>query len=101
MDKNFIKNEIRKLRDELEYHNKLYYDENRNVISDYEYDKKMNDLINLEIKNPEFKSSSSPTVKVGGKITKEFETYQHSNQMLSLSNTYTNQDLEYVKHKKH
>ncbi len=94
MDKNFIKNEIRKLRDELEYHNKLYYDENRNVISDYEYDKKMNDLINLEIKNPEFKSSSSPTVKVGGKITKEFETYQHSNQMLSLSNTYTNQDLE-------
>ena len=94
MDKNLIKNEIKKLREEIEYHNKLYYDENRNIISDYEYDKKMNDLINLEIKYPEFKSTSSPTIKVGGKITKEFETYKHSSQMLSLSNTYSNQDLE-------
>ena len=94
MDKNLVKNEIKKLREEIEYHNKLYYDENRNVISDYEYDKKMSELINLEIKYPEYKSPSSPTVKVGGKITKEFDTYKHSNQMLSLSNTYTNQDLE-------
>ena len=94
MDKNLVKNEIKKLREEIEYHNKLYYDENRNLISDYEYDKKMSDLINLEIKYPEYKSPSSPTVKVGGKITKEFDTYKHSNQMLSLSNTYTNQDLE-------
>ena len=94
MDKNLVKNEIKKLREEIEYHNKLYYDENINLISDYEYDKKMSDLINLEIKYPEYKSPSSPTVKVGGKITKEFDTYKHSNQMLSLSNTYTNQDLE-------
>lgn len=94
MDKNLVKNEIKKLREEIEYHNKLYYDENRNLISDYEYDKKMSYLVNLEIKYPEYKSPSSPTVKVGGKITKEFDTYKHSNQMLSLSNTYTNQDLE-------
>ena len=52
MDKNLVKNEIKKLREEIEYHNKLYYDENRNLISDYEYDKKMSDLINLEIKYP-------------------------------------------------
>ena len=48
MDKNLIKNEIIKLREEIDYHNKLYYDKSKNTISDYEYDKKMNDLINLE-----------------------------------------------------
>ena len=77
MDKNLIKNEIIKLREEIDYHNKLYYDESKNTISDYEYDKKMNDLINLEKKYPEFYSSSSPSIKIGGNITKEFKTFKH------------------------
>ena len=94
MDKNLIKNEIKKLREEIDYHNKLYYDESENIISDYEYDQKMNSLINLEKKYPEFKSSSSPSIKIGGNITKEFKTFKHSDKMLSLSNTYSNEDLD-------
>ncbi len=94
MDKNLIKNEIKKLREDIEYHNKLYYDEDKNIISDFEYDQKMNDLIKLEKKYPEFKSSSSPSIKIGGNITKEFKTYKHSLKMLSLSNTYSDEDLD-------
>ena len=48
MDRNSVKKRIKDLRDEIEYHNKLYYDDNQNIISDYEYDLKMNELISLE-----------------------------------------------------
>ena len=59
MDKDLIKNKIKVLRDELDFHNKLYYDENKNIISDYEYDIKMKELITLEETYPEFKNKTS------------------------------------------
>ena len=93
MDREFAKRKIVELIDDINYHNKLYYDEDKNSISDYEYDQKMNALVDLEKKFPELKSKNSPSIRVGGKITKEFETFKHSNPMLSLSNTYSEKDL--------
>ncbi len=94
MDKNLIKSKIDNLRKEIEYHNKLYYDENINIISDYEYDNMMKELIDLENNNPEFKLSTSPSLKVGGTITKEFNSFRHEKKMLSLSNTYSEEELD-------
>ena len=71
MDKEFAKRKIVELIDDINYHNKLYYDEDKNSISDYEYDQKMNALVDLEKKFPELKSKNSPSIRVGGKITKE------------------------------
>ena len=93
MDKYSIKKRILQLRDEINFHNKLYYDESKNIISDYEYDLKIKELIDLENLNPELKSLDSPSVKIGGKITKSFETFNHTQPMLSLSNTYSDQDI--------
>ena len=93
MDMSSVKKRIHQLRKEIDYHNKLYYEESRNIISDFDYDKKIQELIKLEELHPEFKSASSPSVKVGGKITKDFNTFDHNVPMLSLSNTYSNQDL--------
>ncbi|MFL2991244.1 MAG: NAD-dependent DNA ligase LigA [Cytophagales bacterium] len=93
MDKYSIKKRILQLREEINFHNKLYYDKSKNIISDYEYDLKIKELIDLENSNPEFRSLDSPSVKVGGKITKSFETFNHTQPMLSLSNTYSDQDL--------
>lgn len=93
MDISSVKKRIHQLRKEIDYHNKLYYEESRNIISDFDYDKKIQELIKLEELHPEFKSASSPSVKVGGKITKDFNTFDHNIPMLSLSNTYSNQDL--------
>ena len=94
IDKNLAKQKIFSLREELEYHNQLYYNKHKNEISDYEYDQKMNNLIDLEKKFPEFNSMSSPSIRVGGKITKEFKTITHSSPMLSLSNTYSEEELD-------
>ena len=93
MDKYSIRKRILQLRNEINFHNKLYYDESKNIISDYEYDLKIKELIDLENLNPELKSLDSPSVKIGGKITKSFETFNHTQPMLSLSNTYSDQDL--------
>ena len=94
MDNKSVKKRILQLRKEINFHNKLYYEESRNIISDYEYDIKIQELIKLENLYPELKSSSSPSIKVGGKITKDFKTFMHVVPMLSLSNTYSNQDLD-------
>ena len=94
MDRETARKKITNLREEIEYHNKLYYDDNENIISDYDYDLKMNELISLEKEFPEFLISTSPSLKVGGKITKDFKTFKHNTPMLSLSNTYSNSDLD-------
>ena len=94
MDRESAKKKIEILRKEIEYHNRLYYDDNENIISDYDYDLKMNDLISLEKKLPEFLLPTSPSLKVGGKITKDFKTFKHNTPMLSLSNTYSDEDLD-------
>ncbi len=93
MLKDQAKKEIQKLLDEIEYHNYLYYQKNTSEISDHEFDQMLEKLIQLENEYPEFKSSYSPTQRVGGAITKEFKTVEHKYPMLSLGNTYSREDL--------
>ena len=81
------------LRKEIEEHNNRYYVLNRPLISDFEYDILLNELDTLEKKFPEFISDNSPTRRVGSDITKEFEQYEHIYPMLSLGNTYTEEEL--------
>jgi len=81
------------LRKEIEEHNNRYYKLNQPSISDFEYDLLLNELDTLEKKFPEFLSSDSPTHRVGNDSTKEFEQYEHTYPMLSLGNTYSEDEL--------
>jgi DNA ligase (NAD+) len=85
--------EIEQLTDKINYHNHLYYHENRSDISDYEFDQMLEKLINLEKQFPQFIQPDSPTQRVGGSITKEFVSVQHRYPMLSLGNTYSEDEL--------
>lgn len=87
------KNRIDTLSQQIDYHNDLYYQKNISEISDYEFDKLLEELIALENEFPEYKSEDSPTQRVGGTITKEFETVVHKYRMLSLGNTYSKEEL--------
>ncbi len=87
------KKKIETLTEKINYHNNLYYQQSKTEISDYEFDQLLNELIQLEIKFPELKLPDSPTQRVGGTITKEFETVAHQYPMLSLGNTYSEQEL--------
>ncbi|MEM7107879.1 MAG: NAD-dependent DNA ligase LigA [Bacteroidota bacterium] len=87
------KAKIAELSEQVNYHNDLYYQQDRNEISDFEFDQLLDELINLEAQFPEFKRPDSPTQRVGGTITKEFETVQHKHPMLSLGNTYSTDEL--------
>jgi DNA ligase (NAD+) len=81
------------LRSELERHNRLYYVLSRPEISDSEFDTLMSELEALETSFPELDDPDSPTHRVGSDITKEFEQAEHAYPMLSLSNTYSKEDL--------
>jgi DNA ligase (NAD+) len=87
------KERIEKLRKEIEEHNRRYYILNQPVISDFEYDLLINELVTLEKKFPEFIVQSSPTQYVGSDISKEFRQYEHRYPMLSLGNTYNYEEL--------
>jgi len=87
------KRRIKQLTEELREHNYSYYILSSPSISDYEFDKLMDELIGLENKYPEFASLDSPTQRVGGQITKEFESVVHKYPMQSLSNTYSEGDV--------
>lgn len=89
-----IKERIEILVKELNSHNYNYYVLAQPTISDFEFDKKMEELAVLEKEYPEHQDSDSPTQKVGGDITKEFQTVTHNWPMLSLGNTYNEQDLK-------
>ncbi len=84
---------IQSLRDELNLHNYNYYVLDNAVISDYDFDIKLKELQELETKHPEFFDESSPTQKVGGTITKNFNTVVHQNRMYSLDNSYSTEDI--------
>jgi DNA ligase (NAD+) len=84
---------IEKLRKELNDHNYRYYVEDNPSISDREFDVLMEELIKLEKEYPEFEDVNSPSKRVGGTITKSFETVPHQYPMLSLSNSYSKEDL--------
>ncbi|MDC3043441.1 NAD-dependent DNA ligase LigA [Candidatus Pelagibacter sp.] len=93
MTKELIKKKYLLKIKEYQQHNKLYYDENRPKIKDYEYDKLKNEIINLE-KNYKFLSNKySPSKSVGYKASKSFEKYKHEVPMLSLSNAFYEEDL--------
>ncbi len=78
---------------ELNQHNYNYYVLAQPTISDFEFDKKLEELMELEKAYPAYQNPDSPTQKVGGEITKEFKTVKHRWPMLSLGNTYSEQDL--------
>ncbi|MEY4433933.1 MAG: NAD-dependent ligase LigA, partial [Bacteroidota bacterium] len=88
-----IQNTIKKLREELHQHNHNYYVLDQPTISDYEFDLKLAQLQDLENHHPEFFDESSPTQRVGGAITKNFETVVHEHRMYSLDNSYSKEDL--------
>ncbi|MEO0094137.1 MAG: NAD-dependent DNA ligase LigA [candidate division WOR-3 bacterium] len=92
-NKNQVKKQIEKLRKEINYHNYRYYVLNDPVISDYEYDMLLKELIALEEKYPEFVTPDSPTQRVGGEPIEEFPTVIHDPPMLSLDNTYSYDEL--------
>lgn len=79
---------------ELKQHNYNYYVLAQPTIADYDFDMKLQELAGLEKQYPEFAAPSSPTQKVGGEITKEFQTVKHRWPMLSLGNTYSEQELK-------
>lgn len=84
---------IAQLTKEINHHNQLYYQESRIEISDYEFDQLLEELVKLEHEFPDLLKSDSPSQRVGGTITKEFQTVEHEYRMLSLGNTYTIEEL--------
>jgi len=88
-----IKNKIQTLRDELRQHNYNYYILDNPTISDYEFDMQLKELQALEDAHPEFFDANSPTQRVGGTITKNFNTVVHDFRMYSLDNSYSKDDL--------
>lgn len=87
------KNQILAISAELKQHNYNYYVLAMPTISDFDFDKKLEELNKLEKEFPEFLDPDSPTQKVGGEVTKEFVTVRHRWPMLSLGNTYNEQEL--------
>ena len=89
-----MKEKIQQLREELNEHNYNYYVLDNPTISDYEFDQKLKELQALEQAYPEFYDENSPTVRVGGSVTKSFPTVVHEYRMYSLDNSYSKEDLE-------
>ncbi len=85
---------IETLRQELRDHNYNYYVLDNATISDYDFDIKLKELQKLEDKHPEFFDANSPTLRVGGAVTKNFETVMHEHRMYSLDNSYSLEDLQ-------
>jgi len=88
-----IQRQITQLREELRQHNYNYYALDNSSISDYEFDMKLKALQELEAKHPEYYDPNSPTLRVGGQITKNFDTVVHHHRMYSLDNSYSKEDL--------
>ena len=88
-----IQERILTLREALHRHNRLYYVENAPEISDFEFDTLMRELQDLEIQHPEYADENSPTQRVGSDRTSEFKSVKHRYPMLSLSNTYSLEEL--------
>ncbi len=93
MDTQSAKNRIQELSKELNDHNYRYYIEDKPIISDYEFDILLKELEKLEEEFPHLAEANSPTKRVGGEVTKKFETVKHKYPMLSLSNSYSKEEL--------
>jgi len=94
IDSTTARETITELRHQLERHNHLYYIEAKPELSDFEFDQLLQRLIALERQFPEFLTPDSPSQRVGGAITRAFPSVQHREPMLSLSNTYSTQEVE-------
>lgn len=88
-----MQKKIEQLREELHQLNYEYYVLDNASISDYDFDMKLKELQALENAHPEFFDANSPTQKVGGAVTKNFNTVVHTNRMYSLDNSYSKEDL--------
>jgi DNA ligase (NAD+) len=84
---------IKKLRDEINHHNALYYQEARPEISDREFDKLLQELIDLERDNPDLITPDSPTQRVGGDVQTELKPVRHAVPMMSIDNTYSEDEV--------
>jgi len=84
---------IKSLREQLNHHNYQYYVLSQPTISDYEFDALLKELTDLEAQHPEFDDPNSPTKRVGSDISKEFTQVKHRFPMLSLANTYTEEEV--------
>ncbi len=87
------KKRIDDLIEKIDYYNHRYYQDSISEITDYEFDQLLKELEKLEENFPQYKYPFSPTQRVGGTITKSFETVVHKNAMMSLSNTYSQEEL--------
>ena len=90
---NSVQQQINSLREVLNRHNHEYYVLDNATISDYEFDIKLKELEALESAYPEYYNANSPSQRVGGTVTKNFQTLQHKNRMYSLDNSYSKEDL--------
>lgn len=88
-----IEDKIIQLREELRQHNYNYYVLDKPTISDYDFDHLLKELQKLEEKHPEYYDANSPTLRVGGEVTKNFATIVHEQRMYSLDNSYSKEDL--------
>ena len=90
---NSVQQQINSLRKVLNRHNHEYYVLDNTTISDYEFDIKLKELEALEEAYPEYYNANSPSQRVGGTVSKNFQTLQHKNRMYSLDNSYSKEDL--------
>lgn len=88
-----VKKRVEKLHDLLNQYSYEYYVQDNPSVPDSEYDKLLHELIEIEEKYPEFKSTDSPTVRVGGEAQSSFEKVNHDTPMLSLGNAFNEEDL--------
>jgi DNA ligase (NAD+) len=86
--------EVERLTQLINRHNELYYQQDRTEISDHEFDRLLRNLIDLEARFPQLRKPDSPSQRVGGAITKAFRSVEHQFPMLSLGNTYSEEELE-------
>lgn len=93
MEKSEAADRIALLSEKLNHYNHLYYIENVSEISDFQFDKLLRELQELEQQHPDLALPNSPTKRVGGDITKKFQTVVHEYPMLSLSNTYSKEEI--------
>ena len=89
-----VKDKIESLRDQINHLNHKYYNESVSELSDFDFDQLLQELIDLEKAHPEYNDPNSPSQRVGGSINKNFNTVSHDYPMLSLSNSYSIEDIE-------
>lgn len=93
MNSHQASNKINELRDQINLYNYKYYQDDTSLISDKDFDSLLEELISLEKTYPEFYDDNSPSQRVGGTVSKSFTTVKHEYPMLSLSNTYSEDEL--------